>query len=466
MDKCAQIQFEAASKRLHLGIDTIKFRVSLKPNNHDYEIKDLIYLVKDHFSTNLNHSEENPCIFYVKEQRAWLIFADVYPICRFYHVGNIDMFVECFGMFQAYDGSLLELNETHTIIFDSIFELRHDFNLSICKLDIAIDYFYDYKKSFVWFFEKSKENDVNKIRKQNDHDISYLGRFPLHTIEVPINRYDILNFIDKNHRKIKRKKVGKNEKRPTGSYYRFGTYKEYRIFKTLKECEQKDATHVQLKINDKNLFYGVKKLFKGQENWSYDFDDTEDARFSKSTPKTSRITYNKTQRDRDREKEDESEEHTHKIIRMDFANNDEELSEFLSNEWNHSRIELRIIDPSGVKDGEKHPDITKEQTFTNIFDSIKKKIKNLTIILIKPDVPNGVYIKHCREIQELQKKKHEENQKKLKKKKENNGEKFKPEEFIPKMVEPKRIHGRMLKPIENVDSIKSKLDMIKSFFIR
>ena len=196
MDKYAQIQFEAASKRLHLGIDTIKFRVSLKQNNHNYEINVLINLIKDHFSSHLNH-DENQCIFYVPEQRAWLISVDDYPICRFYHVGAIDMFVECFGMFQAYDGSLLELNEAHARIFDSIFALHHDFNLSIYKLDLSIDYFYDFKKSFVWFYKESKENDVNKIRKQNDSDICYLGRFPLHTIEVPKSRDDILNFIEK-----------------------------------------------------------------------------------------------------------------------------------------------------------------------------------------------------------------------------------------------------------------------------
>jgi len=462
MDKYAQTQYETALKRLHLGIDTIKFR--LTPETNDIEYKDLICLLKDHFSAGLN-DDEDQSIFYVPEQRAWLITAQEYPICRFYHAGNYDMFVECFGMFQSYDGSLLQLNETHAKIFDSIFELRNDFNISIYKLDFSIDYFYDFKKSFVWFYEESEENNINKIKKQKDHDITYLGRFPMHTIEVPKKRDDILNFVGKNYRKIKRKKVG--EPRPKGSYYRFGIYKEYRVFKTLKECEEGVATHIQLKINEKKLFYDVMRLFDGKEKWSYDFDETEDGRVSKSTPRTSWISYNKTQRDRDRGKEDEAEEFTHEKIRMEYSNNDEEFAECLSVDWKHSRIELRSLNPSVVKDGEKHPDVTQEQTHTNIFDFLKKKLKNIMIVLIRPDVTNGVYINHCWEMQEIQKNKHVDNQKKLQIKREEKGKKFKPSEFIPKQVKPNPYqHGRTLKPIDFTDSLKDELDMIKSFFIK
>ena len=426
---------------LHIGIDTIKFK--LEPiNSNDLETTDILGLLKDHIRSVLNH-DEIPCVHYDPYQRAWLVFTQVgiiseYPICRFYHLGKGAMYIELFGMFQAYDGSLLILNETHATILESLYDLRKTFILSITKLDLSIDYFYDYKKSFVYFYGESKENDINKIKKQNDRDISYLGRFPMHTIDVPINRVDIFDFIERKKREIKRKKVG--EKRPEGSYYRFGIFKSHSVFKSFSECEQEEATHVQLKINDKNLFYEVKKLFKGKENWSYDFDETEDIKLSKSTPKSTWITYDKTQRDIDGGKYDESEEHTHDKIRLEYANGDEELAEILSHGWRQSRIELRITNPA-VSRGKQPLDPTEETTYPKILSDLEKRIKPLTIVLIRQDVANGVYINHCRDMQKGKDK--------------------------PKQVEPNQYqHGKTLKPIDFTDSIKSELDIIKSFFVR
>ena len=439
----------------HIGIDTLKFK--LEPINSNLEQTDLLDLLKDNFKSVLNHDDVER-IHYDDDQRAWLIFIQTgYPIGRFYHLGNGPMYVELFGMFQAYDGSLLNLNETHATILKLLSDLQNIFIFSITKLDLSIDYFYDYKKSFVYYYGESKENDINIIKKQNDHDISYLGRFPMHTIEVPINQMDILDFILTKKRTLKRKNVG--EKRPEGSYFRFGIFKSYGVFKSFSESEQNDATHVQLKITEKNLFYEVKKLFKGKETWSYDFDET-DIKFSKSPSKSTWISYDKDQRDADREKSDDAEKYTYEKVRLACTNNNADEAEELSLEWKHSRIELRIRNPAVTRGG-KPLDPTEKNTYQKIFDDLEKRIKPITIVLIKPDVGNGVYIEYCKRMQEIQRQKHEKSQNKLKQKK---GAEFTPSEFKPKMVEPKRIHGKMLKPIENVDSVKSKLDIIKSLF--
>ena len=425
--------------QLHIGIDTIKFK--LEPiNPGDHQTTDLLDLLKDHIRSALNH-DEYPCVHYEPNQRAWLVFThDEYPVCRFYHMGKSDgdMYVELFGMFQAYDGSLLNLSETHATILGSISALRNVFIISITKIDLSIDYFYDFKKSFVYFYGESKENDINKIKKQNERDIAYLGRFPMHTIEVPIDRDDILDFIEKRKRKIKRKKVG--ESRPDGSYYRFGIFRTSAIFKSFAECEEEDATNIQLKINDKNLFHEVKRLFKGKEIWSYEFDETEDIKLSKSTPKSTWIFYDKTRRDIDGGKDDESEKYTYENIRMEYANNDEDLAEELSNGWRHSRIELRLTNP-GVPRQKKPLDPTEETTYPKIFTELERRIKPITIVLIKPNVTNGVYISHCREMQKGQDK--------------------------PKQIKPNPYqHGKTLKPIEFTDAMRNELEMIKSFFVK
>ena len=489
------------SAQLHLGIDTIKFKLDLI--DPDIEVKDTLDLLKDKLSTELKN-DESECIWYIPDQRAWLVHAPVqitipdmfmtkyaggdnrlvhdYPVCRFYHLGksNGAMYVELYGMFQAYDGSIIKLGETHATILDSLSELRNHFAISITKIDLSIDCFYDYKKSYTWFYNtKSKENDINKIKKQNDRDISYRGRFPMHTIEAHINHSDIRKFIaaNKRIRKIKRKYVGKQ--RPEGSYYRFGTFKSYSVYKSFAECEKKDATHVQLKINDKNLFYEVRELFEGQENWSYDFDETEDIKLSKSKPKSTWVSYDKMQRDEDIGNEDASREHTYDPISLEYANNDEELADELGVDLKHSRLELRLLNPGvkrkrvfdkiAFKFREFTPpplDALDENTYPEIIKDLEGRVKPISIVLIKDDVPNGVYINHCREIQKLQKLMHEENQNKLKIKREKKGKKFEPTEFKPKMVEPKRLHGRVLKPKDYTEAITSELDIIKSFFVR
>ncbi len=491
------------SAKLHLGIDTIKFKLELM--SPEIEITDTLDLLKDKISTALNN-DETEYLYYVPDQRAWIVNKEVktiinmspvpafgisggdheqiseYPACRFYHLGksNGDMYVELYGMFQAYDGSIIELSETHSTILTLLSNLHSHFDISITKIDLSIDYFYDYKKSYVWFYSTmSKENDINKIKNQKYHDISYRGRFPMHTIEAPIDRTDILEFIEKNKRKIKRKYVGKG--RPEGSYFRFGTFKSFGVYKSFSECEEEDdvTTHVQLKINDKNLFYKVKELFKGQENWSYDFDETEDVKLSKSQPKSTWVSYDKMQRDWDSGKGDESAAHTHNPISMEYANNDEELAELLSADWQHSRLELRLLRP-GVKRKRvfdkiefKFKEVTPPpldaldgNTYQKIYEDLEGRVKPIKIVLIKEEVPNGVYINYCRDIQKLQKLSHEESQKNLKIKREKNGKKFKPTEFKPKFVEPKPTHGKMLEPIEYSESINSKLDTIKSFFIK
>ena len=448
--------------KCHAGIDTLKFK--LEPINSNLETNDLLNLLKDHFRSALN-DDDTERVCFDDDQRAWLIFAQKgivsdYPIGRFYHLGKGPMYVELFGIFQSYDGSILKLNESHATILKLLSDLKNIFIFSITKLDLAIDYFYDYKKSFVYYYVESKENDINIIKKQNYHAISYLGNFPMHTVEVPINRVDIIDFIEESKRKIKRKNVG--EKRPEGSYFRFGTFKSYGIFKAFSECEKDDATHIQLKITEKNIFYEAKKLFKGKETWSYDFDETEDVRFSKSAQKSSLISYDKTQRDADRERNNKSEKHTYEKIRLEYANNNEDLAKDLSHDFKHTRIELRVKNP-GVTRGGQPLDPTEENTWQKIFDDLEKRIKQITIVLIRPDVSNGVYIEYCKRMQELQKQKFEANQNKLKQTK---GAEFTPYEFKPKIVAPnKYTHGKMLKPIENVDSVKSKLDIIKSFFV-
>ena len=470
------------SAKLHIGVDTLKFKLELI--NSDIEVTDTLDLLKDKLRTALNEDEIEH-VRYISEQKAWLIFTQLqtgseYPNCRFYYVGkcNGDLYVELYGMFQSHDGSLLKLSETHATILELLSDLRFDFNISITKIDLSIDYFYNYKKSYIWFYSSpSKENDINKIKKQNDHDISYRGRFPMHTIEAPTDRSDILNFIKKNNneKKIKRKYLG--EKRPEGSYYRFGTFKSSGVYKSFAECEENDdvTTHVQLKINDKNLFFEVKKLFKGKENWSYDFDETEDIKLSASRPKITWINYDRTERDINLERQDDSEEYTHKNMRMEYANNDEEIANDLSHIWRQSRLELKLLKP-GVKRERffdkiefKFKEVTPPpldaldgNTYKNIFEDLEGRIKPITIVLIRANVPNGVYVNHCRVMQTDQKKKHKESQKKLRQKK---GEEFEPTEFKPEMVKPKPTHGRILKPIDFKGAIKSELDIIKSFFI-
>jgi len=263
----------------------------------------------------------------------------------------------------------------------------------------------------------------------------------MHTIEVPIKREDILDFIyyEEAKRKIKRKSVG--GKRPKGSYYRYGFFKPSQIvhFKSFSECKPKDATHIQLKINDKNLFYKVKRLFDGKEKWSYDFDETEDIKLSKKAPKSSWISYDKMLRDTLLGRKDDS-ERLYKVIRMMYANNDEVLAEDLSTDWHHQRLELRLLNP-GMPGGQQPLDPTEEATYPKILTDLERRIKPLSIVLIRPDVTSGVYVNHCRKMQNGQDK--------------------------PLQVEPNKYqHGKMLKAIDYIDSISNELDMIKSFFFR
>ena len=436
--------------KLHIGIDTLKFRLSpiFQDKFNKEDIQELLDYLKDNIRHALNH-DETPRVYYDPDQRAWLVFNKIdgyvtkQAICRFYHLGKTYMYVELFGMFQAYDGSFLNLNDTHSTILNLLSDLHRCFNLSIIKIDLSIDWFYDFKKSFVYFHKESAENDINKVKKQHDHDISYAGRFPMHTIDIPIKdrrllKERIIRFVEKNKRKIKLKKVG--EKRPEGSYYRFGTFESsHQIYQSFSECEEDHSSHIQLKIADKNLFFEVKKLLKKEEMWTYDFDGIEDIKMSKSTQKSSSITYDKTRRDLVTGNDDDSEEQTYENVRMEYANNDEDLAADLSVDWRHTRFELRVSNP-GVSSGKQPLDPTDENSYEKIFSAFLKKIKYVTIVLIKPKVPNGVYINYCRKAQM--------GKDKL------------------KQIKPTKAHGKTLKPIDFIDSVSDKLDMIKSFFVR
>ena len=312
----------------------------------------------------------------------------------------------------------------------------------------------------------------------------------MHTIEVPINRGDFISFIEKNKRKIKRKNV--EEQRPKGSYYRFGTFKSSGVYKSFAECEEEGegTTHIQLKINDKKLFYEAKVLFKGKENWSYDFDETEDVKLSKSRPKSTWTFYDRTERDNKMMRKDDSEAHTHSKIRMEYANNDNDLYEELSDDWRESRLELKLLNPGTkrtktidfvtgeIKEVTPPPlDALDAHTYIKICDDLEGRIKPITIVLIRPNVTNGVYINYCRKMQQKQKNEHKKSQRKareekmeenrLARKKGEKGEEFVPTEFIPAMVPPnKHTQGRMLKPVDYSEEIKSELDIIKTYFVK
>jgi hypothetical protein len=131
--------------KLHVGFDAFKYRLRPlfgSPELQNIEITDLLYHLKDLISTALKHDE----VWYVPDQKAWLVFPNGEPACcRFYHLGQGDMYVELFGMFQAHDGSFLNLSESHVTILELLSGLRNSFDISITKSDLSIDYFYDRK---------------------------------------------------------------------------------------------------------------------------------------------------------------------------------------------------------------------------------------------------------------------------------------------------------------------------------
>jgi len=371
---------------IRIGIDSIKIRLAkdlFKKSEDEYP--KIINRIMDLFKDN-----DNISVFYVKESKAYIIgHNNKGTFCKLQSIHNpikiIDLngnriqecTIEIFGLNQAHSSNIFNLPNEHKMILEFIPKLYSPledlYPPRIIKIDMAFDIFYSYNKTLILY--NSIYNNINKQKKDN---ISFINGFGTITLTIPIDDNKLISKILSNN-DLKKKKSTKD------SYIKYVeeikgymtvNYKNYRI------CKKNNATHLQLILKDKDIYYKYYNLISnsGTKIDYKEIDSDLDVSIKKNRRKVSIITYNKTYKDSLNEVYyDNYVDIYYKNISEIYSNNNNEYDEIYDN-LNHTRTELRFYysnsDNLDIFDNEKN---LLQNTFQIIINDIKKQANKLNI---------------------------------------------------------------------------------------
>jgi len=376
---------------IRIGIDSIKIRLAKDLFKQvDNEYPKIINRIMDLFKYNNDIS-----VFYIKESKAYIIgHNDKGTFCKIQSIHNPviikdlngnriqECTIEIFGLNQAHSNNLFNLPDEHKKILEFIPKLYNPledlYPPRIIKIDMAFDTFYNYDKTLVLY--NSKYND---IAKQKDDNLSFINGFGTMTLTIPIDNSKLIDKI-LNNNDLKKKKS------TTNSYIKYvKETKGYLTvnYKSYKLCSKEEATHLQLILKNKYIYYkyyylisnnGVKIDYK-------EIDSDLDVSIKKNRRKVSIITYNKTYKDSLNEVYYDNYVNTYyKNISAVYSNNDDEYDEIYDN-LNHTRTELRFYYPNSdelnIFDNKKK---LIDNTFETIINDIKKQANKLNISIFNP----------------------------------------------------------------------------------
>lgn len=357
---------------IRVGIDSIRFKLSnnslFKSNNI---LETIIKRLKDIFKDYDNIDDPRAVAHNV-----WIINnINKKSFCKVYQISNNECIIELYGMNQPHNDILFEISEEHKKIIDLISKLKH-YDRKIVKLDTALDVFYDYDKTLVFYGKRTDNNNPNSLKEQNKNRISFLDRFPTHTLLIPIEKDKLIQAI-RNNREFN-KKVSRIK-----SYSRFVKEEQYpfTIFSNYNPCHKQQATHLEIRIKDRKLYYKTYSLIEKSGvkiGFNSEIDSDEDIRISKNRNSVSIIKYDKTYKDTLDESYENSyvEDYYNKIAEL-YSNNDDEFDS-IKDELKHTRVEIRLY-----YGGNKALNIN-GNWYDVLYNDLLKQISKLQINIFNP----------------------------------------------------------------------------------
>jgi hypothetical protein len=285
------------------GFDTIRIKLERAVGNKgNLIITDHARKLSITFNKSFRNNQSISKSYFSYESNMWFL-NDVdsgCSFCKFYSNQNIkqnqnSLFIELYGLRQFYGKENLHLSHNHIDVLQAISKIPN-YVMTIEKIDICLDYYFDYYRSFVFSGISTKENQLERIKLQNNHPKHYLGRFPTYKFMVPIGHYGVISSILRGTRLIKH---NKNTER-TVSYYRYRRPLEGQVPTTeikLLTCEFEEATHIEINVKNKEIYFDILNLFDGNVNYSEDFD-IDKITVSKGRVKLSGIKYDKSENGR------------------------------------------------------------------------------------------------------------------------------------------------------------------------
>ena len=303
-------------------------------------------------------------------------------ISKIYKTGKNKCVFEIFGMLQTHN--LFKLCDYHTTILSIVGNLKGTYK-TLEKMDIACDFFYPHERSFV-FDGLSRHDMVDFINYQIKFPFVHLTEIPMTTIRVPKKQKPIIRFT-LNHRQIK----STDKKKHGDCYYRW--VKPTSVFLqriNYGQCEKKESTHFEIKINKRKFLYTIARYFDGSETFDSEYDHETQTHMSRQSKKVSHISYDKSGRDEEKHGPmmDIYMDIVKEIAESDDEHND--LMDFVDN-FPHTRFESRFLQP-GVTTKQKPLELNKGSNFELLLPYFKKHIEKHTIFILKPGVSTDDYL--------------------------------------------------------------------------
>ena len=361
---------------IRVGIDSIRFKLSNNGLfNSDNIIETIIKRLKDKFKKD--DTIEDPRAV---AHNVWIIDSidekyNQKGFCKLYQINSNECILELYGMNQAHNDNLFEIPLKHIKIIDFIMNIKH-YDKEIVKLDFALDLFYDYDKTLVFYGYETENNTPSSLKEQNKNRITFLDRFPTHTLLIPIEKDKLIQTI-RNNREFNRKKSTKK------SYSRFVKERKYpyTIFSNYEQCNKQKATHLEIRIKDRKLYYKTYSMIEKSGvkiGFNSEIDSDEDIRISKNRNSVSIIKYDKTYKDTlDESYEDDYITNYYDSITKLYSKNDNEFDEIREN-LKHTRIEIRLY-----YGGNKALNIN-GNWFDILHNDLLKQISKLQINIFNP----------------------------------------------------------------------------------
>ncbi|MCX7075484.1 MAG: hypothetical protein NTZ45_01735 [Methylococcales bacterium] len=358
---------------IRVGIDTIKIKLRMsifksEPTNQ------LIEKLKSSFDPDEISIFQKGDYHYLKQNDSNCYLSKIHK------TGTDRYTIEIFGMCQTITN--FKLTEYHATILSIIGNLTGDIEMTLEKMDVALDFFYPHDRSFV--FDGSKRSDfLDMINYQSKLSFVHLTKIPMTTIRVPKRQKRIIKFA-LNHKDIR----SPEDKKSRDCYYRWVKPTSHYLNKVnYGKCEEDESSHFEIKINDREILYKISDFFDGSETFSSDYDHETETHIKKGSKKVSNIKYDKSKRDEDKHG---CVQDVYNAIIKDMADTGEEHDDLID-DFKHTRVELRFFRPA-VSTRETPLVINSESSYGELLDCIKKEIEKMTIFILKPDISTDDYL--------------------------------------------------------------------------
>ena len=360
---------------IRIGIDTIKIKLERMSISKSDPIDQLIKKLKSSFDPDEISVFQKGDYHFVRD-----ITSECY-LSKIRKTGTDSGMIEIFGICQTI--TEFKLTEYHATILSIIGNLTGDIEMTLEKMDVALDFFYPNDRSFV--FDGSKRSDfLDMINYQSKLSFVHLTKIPMTTIRVPKRQKPIIKFA-LDHKDI----ISPEDKKSRGCYCRWVKPTSHYLNKVnYGKCEEDESSHFEIKINDREILYKISDFFDGSETFSSDYDHETGTYISLGRKKVSNIKYDKSKRD---EYKHGCVQDVYNAIIEDMADTGEEHDDLMEH-FKHTRVELRFLKPC-VTTTQKNPlNLNSESSYGELLDCIKKEIKKITIFILKPDISTDDYL--------------------------------------------------------------------------